>query len=190
MIITYFISHPEADVRPDVPVRHWGLSPSGRRRLAYLLDQPWVAGLTRVAASTERKAIETAQALAEPLQLTVHLDQQLGENDRSATGYLPPAEFETVANEFFARPDHSVRGWETAREAQRRIVGAVARAVDGADGDTAVVAHGGVGTLLLCALMDVPINRKHDQPGQGSYFCFSPLTRRVVHGWRRLPSGR
>lgn len=55
-----------------------------------------------------------------------------------------------------------------------------------ADGDTAVVAHGGVGTLLLCALLDTRIDRSHDQPGQGSYFCFDPETRRVIHSWRRL----
>lgn len=185
-MIVYFVSHPEVDVQPDVPVTQWGLSPSGRRRLAYLLEQPWTTDLTRIVASTERKAIETAQAMAEPLHLPVDLDGQLGENDRSATGYLPPAEFEAVADEFFARPDHSVRGWETARDAQRRIVAAVARTVDGAVGDTAVVAHGAVGTLLLCSLMDTAIDRRHDQPGQGSCFCFDPHTRRVVHGWRRL----
>lgn len=185
-VITYFISHPEVDVQPDVPVTRWRLSALGRRRLAHLLEQPWTTGLTRVVASTERKAIETAQALAEPLHLPVDLDHELGENDRSATGYLPPVEFEAVADEFFARPAHSVLGWETARDAQRRIVAAVARAVDGADGDTAVASHGGVGTLLLCALMDVSIDRRHDQPGQGSYFCCNPGTGRVVHGWNRL----
>jgi broad specificity phosphatase PhoE len=50
----------------------------------------------------------------------------------------------------------------------------------------AVVAHGGVGTLLLCHLLGAPIDRRHDQPGQGSYFRFEATTRRLAHGWRRL----
>jgi len=49
----------------------------------------------------------------------------LGENDRSATGYLEPQEFETTANAFFAYPERSIRGWETAQAAQTRIVEAV-----------------------------------------------------------------
>jgi broad specificity phosphatase PhoE len=182
----FVITHPEVEVQPEVPVPQWGLSGAGRARLACLLAQPWVAGLTRVVASTERKAVETAEALAAARQLPVVLDEELGENDRSSTGYLPAAEFEALADRFFASPDESVHGWETARRAQRRIVAAVARAVAGADGDTAVVAHGGVGTLLLCHLLGVPIDRRHDQPGQGSWFAFDPETEQVAHGWRRL----
>jgi hypothetical protein len=44
------------------------------------------------------------------------------ENDRSATGFLPPDEFETVANRLFAEPLVSIRGWERAIDAQLRIV--------------------------------------------------------------------
>jgi hypothetical protein len=49
----------------------------------------------------------------------------LGENDRSATGFLPPEEFERVADEFFGSPEKSARGWERAGDAQVRIVRAV-----------------------------------------------------------------
>jgi broad specificity phosphatase PhoE len=185
----YVVSHPEVVVDPDVPVPEWGLSAAGRARLTHLLAQPWVATLTRVVSSTERKAVETAQALVARLGLPLVLDDQLGETDRSATGFVPPAQFEALADEFFARPDDSVSGWETARDAQRRITAAVARAVAGADGDVAVVSHGGVGTLLLCDLLGVPIDRRHDQPGQGSWYVFDPVTREVPHGWRRLAPG-
>ncbi len=106
--------------------------------------------------------------------------------DRSATGYLPPAEFEAVADGFSARPHDSVRGWERAVDAQRRVVAAVERAVAAADGDLVVVSHGGVGALLLCHLLGVPIDRRYDQPGQGSWFRFDPGTGHVPHAWRRL----
>ena len=182
----YVVTHPEVRVDPAVPVPEWGLSAAGRERLRHLLAQPWVPSLTRVVSSTERKAVQTAEVLAGAVGLTVVQEADLGENDRSATGFLPPAEFEAVADEFFARPEVSVRGWETARHAQARVAAAVDRAVDGATGDVAVVAHGGVGTLLLCRLLGVPVDRRHDQPGQGSWYAFDAATRRVAHGWLRL----
>nr|WP_052389714.1 hypothetical protein [Belnapia moabensis] len=55
-------------------------------------------------------------------------------------------------------------------------------------GDIAVIAHGGVGTLLLCRLRGDPIGRQHDQPlNNGSnYFAFDAATRRVLHGWKAI----
>ncbi len=83
-----------------------------------------------------------------------------------------------------------MRGGERAVDAQQRIVAAAGRAVAGADGDVALVRHGGVGTLLLCALLGVPIDRRHDRPGQGSVFSYDPCTGRGAHPWVRLgPAG-
>ena len=49
----------------------------------------------------------------------------LGENDRSATSYLPKAEFDVVANPVLSTTEESIPSWERAIDAQRRIVGAV-----------------------------------------------------------------
>lgn len=74
-----------------------------------------------------------------------------------------------MADEFFARPEVSVRGWERAVDAQGRIVTAVTELLaderSGA-GDVLVVAHGAVGTLLLCHLLGRPITRQLDQLDQ------------------------
>jgi broad specificity phosphatase PhoE len=83
---------------------------------------------------------------------------ELGENDRSATGFLPPEEFERVADQFFANPETSIRGWERAIDAQTRIVRAVERIES--KGPTAIVSHGAVGTLLYCHLAGKPIDRR------------------------------
>ena len=48
-----------------------------------------------------------------------------------------------------------------------------------ADGDVAIVSHGGVGTLLLCQLKGTAIHRAEDQPGHGHWFAFDRDTRRV-----------
>ena len=182
----YVITHPEVDVDPAVPVPQWGLSPAGRARVEQLLRLPWTRTLVRVVSSTETKAVQTALALAGPLGLPVLTDPELGENDRSATGFVPPAEFEQLADAFFAHPEDSVRGWERAVDAQARFVTAVARAVEGAAGDVAVVAHGGVGTLLWCRLAGVRVDRRHDQPGQGSWFAFEPPTGQPAAPWARI----
>jgi broad specificity phosphatase PhoE len=117
-----------------------------------------LSGLTSIWSSSEAKAIEAAGLLAAGFGLPVQVDERLGENDRSATGFLPPAEFERVADSFFANPHESVRGWERAVDAQERVVRAVFRILGThRDGDIAFIAHGGVGTLLLCKLLDAHI---------------------------------
>jgi broad specificity phosphatase PhoE len=121
---------------------------------------------------------------------SVHDDSELGENDRSATGYLSEPEFDAVVDEFFGRPEDSVRGWERAVDAQRRIIAATKAVLTAksVDGDVAIVAHGGTGTLLLCHLLGVPISRDQDQPptNGGNYFAFDLLTFQLLHGWRSI----
>ncbi len=180
----FFITHPEVVIDPAVPVPRWHLSDRGIARMRTLGRSPALGGVASIWASGETKAIEAAGILAGALILPVAIEPDLHENDRSATGYLPPPKFERVADAFFARPNESVRGWERAVDAQSRIVAAVERVLAAAPpGDVAIVAHGGVGALLLCRLLDVPIAREHDQPGQGSFFSFERASRRVLEGW-------
>lgn len=185
----YFITHPDVEIDSTIPVPDWRLSARGRARMAAGLRQPWVAGLRAIHCSTERKAIDGAEILADALSLSVQIMAGLGENDRSATGYLPRAEFETVADAFFANPDISVRGWERATDAQTRIVAAVDVILAAPQpGPIAIVSHGGVGALLLCRLMGVPISRAQDQPpgSGGHYFTFDAATHELAHGWQLL----
>ncbi len=189
--VAYFITHPDVLIDPAVPVPDWKLAPVGRARMVHALTLPWMAGVRGIWCSRERKARDAASILAGHLSLSVAELAGLGENDRSATGYLSRNEFETVADEFFARPDHSVRGWERAADAQRRIVAAVDHvlaASAGCGGDIAIISHGGVGTLLLCHLRGDAISRAHDQPPNngGNYFAFDVAARRPRHGWRPI----
>jgi broad specificity phosphatase PhoE len=154
--------------------------------------QPLARSLRAIVSSNERKAVESAAFLAEITGLAPLSFADLGENDRSSTGYMPRAEFEAMADRFFANPDESVRGWESARDAQARIVGAVKRvlAIEGLKSPVAIVAHGGVGALLLCALLRAPITRSKDQPGSegGNYFCFDGASWTLEHEWRSIDS--
>jgi broad specificity phosphatase PhoE len=183
----FFVTHPEVTVDPTVPVPRWGLSPRGRERMAEFASSPEVARLVSVWSSAETKAVQAAAILADPLGLSPEVDEDLHENDRSATGFLPPPEFEQVANAFFASPGESIRGWERAVDAQARVAAAVDRVLAASPGgDVAIVAHGGVGTLLLCRLLGEPIDRRRDQPFQGHVFAFDRESGRVLHPWRPI----
>jgi broad specificity phosphatase PhoE len=149
------------------------------------LRQPWVREIGAIYCSNEQKALDGAEILAQHLGLGCTQIEQLGENDRSATGFLPPDEFERVADQFFARPNESVRGWERAIDAQSRIVQAVGK-IPAREETIAIVSHGAVGTLLYCHLAGEPIDRRWDQPlnGGGNFYSFT-LTPRAVHSWWR-----
>lgn len=183
-----YLTHPQVRIDPSIPVPQWGLSEVGRRRVAELVASDMLTGTRTVVSSAERKAIETAEPIAAALGIGLTVREAMHENDRSATGYLPPAEFERMADAFFANPDMSVRGWERAVDARARIV-LETRAVlaSAPEGDILFVGHGGVGTLLYSHFADLPIDRRHDQPtGGGNLFAVERTTGKVLHGWKSI----
>ncbi|OLP53447.1 histidine phosphatase family protein [Rhizobium rhizosphaerae] len=186
-MLALYLTHPQVQIDPAVPVPLWGLSPKGRERcMAAAAHAPWVRQLGRILSSAETKAVETAAILAEAAGVTPEAVEAMGENDRSATGFLTPDLFEAAADQFFAAPEESYRGWERAVDAQARIVGAVEAALSGHDPAIPVlfVGHGAVGTLLKCHLQGAPISRTGDQPGGGgNLFAFRLADRQVLCDW-------
>jgi broad specificity phosphatase PhoE len=182
-----FITHPEVVIDPAVPVPQWPLSPVGRRRMERFVEHPALREVRSIYSSTERKAGDGAEILAAHLRAPTATDEALGENDRSSTGYIAPPEFWEVVDAFFSRPMESVRGWERACDAQARIVAAMQRIARTApEGDVAVVAHGGVGSLLIAHLLGAESARDHAQPhgGGGCYFVIDRERFALVQGWR------
>ncbi|MCO5732704.1 histidine phosphatase family protein [Rhizobium sp. SSA_523] len=171
-----YITHPQVKIDPKVPVPDWGLSETGAERARTASRLSWASRLQRILSSQERKAIETADILARAAGCSVETEAAMHENDRSATGFLPPPDFEAAADWFFAHPQQSFKGWETAQDAQHRIVDAVSRVLQSHDCSRpiAFVGHGGVGTLLKCHISGNPIARDRDQPaGGGNLFAFT-----------------
>lgn len=174
--IIRYLTHPQVHIDPAKDVRDWSLDETGAARVAALARSGGLAGTTRIISSTETKAVETAQPLADALGCGLELHPLMHENDRSATGFLPGPEFEATADLVFVHPETSIRGWETARAAQDRIVGAVRDCLkQEPGGDVLFVGHGAVGTLLYCHLSGLGISRAHDQGpgGGGNYFAFT-----------------
>ncbi|MEM6897191.1 MAG: histidine phosphatase family protein [Pseudomonadota bacterium] len=167
-----YLSHPDVEVDPHRPVPLWRLSKAGRARVesfARASDRSFSC----IFSSDETKAVETAAILAAAWHLPLHINAAMHENDRSATGYFPSDAFESAANAFFAQPDDSYLGWETARAAQARILAEVSRAISQtAHPDILFVGHGGVGTLLYCHLAGRAISRLQNlgHPKGGNLF--------------------
>jgi len=183
-----YLTHPQVKIEPAVPVPSWGLSDVGRIRTEALANAGWLSETTQIISSGERKAIETAAIIAGQLKVTVEVRDAMHENDRTTTGFLAPDEFETVADQFFADPLVSIRGWERAIDGQLRIVREVERVLArNRSGDVLFVGHGAVGTLLFCHYSGLAIDRAHDQPAGGGH-CFTLVKdgRRVLHPWRRM----
>jgi len=182
-----FVTHPQVVIDSAVPVESWSLSERGRERMGLFADEFPCDDLVEVWSSAEPKAREGAEILAAHHDLEVRSREDLGENDRRATGYLPPDEFQRTADLFFANPTESVRGWERAVDAQARVRRAVDEILAAApEGDVAVVAHGGVGTLLLLSIANEAISRVADQPFEGHYWTMDRASGRILDRWRPI----
>jgi broad specificity phosphatase PhoE len=185
-----YVTHPQVLMDPAVPVPRWGLSPTGRERALAFAAHPLLRGVSRIISSDERKALELAGILAAANGAVVSVDPQCGENDRTATGFVPPDRFERLADAFFAYPEDSVEGWETARAAQARIVAAIERALAAHELTDSIVfaGHGAVGTLLKCHLDGRVIARSEDQrgigdPGGGNVLVIRLADRKLFGDW-------
>ena len=100
----YFITHPDVVIDPSIPVPRWRLSERGRHRMRCLLTRDWTARIEAIYCSTEQKTLDVGAAiLSEATGIPHHQLATLGENDRSATGYLPKTEFEATVDAFFAQ---------------------------------------------------------------------------------------
>ncbi|KKC37723.1 phosphoglycerate mutase [Devosia epidermidihirudinis] len=188
-----YVTHPQVRVDPSVPVPQWGLSDAGRSRAEAFARRGIIPKGAVIHSSEETKAVELAEFLAAAAGTRIITDLAMGENDRSATGFLPPDLFEATADRFFADPNASIDGWERAIDAQIRIVNAVVTALASAPTNTPMVfcGHGAVGTLLKCHVAGRSISRAEDQnrgghKGGGNYFSFDLDAMRLGSEWTAM----
>lgn len=185
-----YLTHPQVGIDPHVPVPLWGLSEQGRERAQRFVDKNVVPRGTFVFSSRETKALELAEMIAHAAGTPVLADHLMGENDRSATGFLPPVLFELTADRFFAEPRQSIDGWERAIDAQARIVGTVTTALASVpEGSFSIFCgHGAVGTLLKCHIGHRRISLEEDQgrigvAGGGNAFLFDLGSKQLLTDW-------
>ncbi len=190
MAVSYYLTHPEVRINPDVPVPFWGLNEIGQARAEAFARGDLLPTNAIFISSEETKAEELAEILATRHGNPIVTRPDLGENDRSSTGFLPSEAFERLVHRFFAHPEQSIEGWETAKAAQTRIVGAVEQTLAQYGTETPLVfaGHGGVGTLFKCFIAGRPIAQIEDQrvsahAGGGNLFAFDLAAKRLLCEW-------
>ncbi|SEN40440.1 Broad specificity phosphatase PhoE [Pseudorhodobacter antarcticus] len=166
-----YLSHPEVKIDPQTPVSEWDLSDQGRRRLLAAVARGWPGRGWRIIASPEAKAQQTAEVLSNAFNLPLHTHPDMGELDRSTTGYVPHDRHESLANALFANRTNGPEGWESANAAQKRIAKAYGEVLAEVSGRLLFVGHGAVGSFLWCALTKTPISRAMDQQRCGSFWA-------------------
>ncbi|MBZ9753413.1 histidine phosphatase family protein [Deinococcus sp. HMF7604] len=125
---------PDAALTPDGETAVQDLA----RALAHL-------PLTRIVSSPWRRAVQTAQPLAESIAMTIHIDERLTE--RVLTG-RPVGWWRAGLRWSFRVPALRFPGGESGRRAQARSLAALADARD-PSGVTVVVTHGNLMALAL-----------------------------------------
>ncbi|AZY95587.1 histidine phosphatase family protein (plasmid) [Paracoccus sp. Arc7-R13] len=184
-----YLTHPQILIEPTKDSRSWSLNSTGALRVARLASRQSCLQFTRhIVSSPEKTAMETATPLAQALGLVVDIRENMREHDRSSTGFLSKRELEQASSAYFSQPERSVRGWEAASAAQRRIMSEVDACLDrDLLGDVLIVGHGGVGALLYCGLSGHAIDRDHVQDmGGGVWFEFDSILRLPLKGWRPM----
>ncbi len=190
MPTAYYFTHTQIRIDPAAPVHDWHLSDEGRARVLRVVNAPWMSRVTRVVASSEYRAIETAHIFAGRRDLPVEIKPEFDDSARPVSDFLSVVDLDTTLDGFFARPQESARpGWESAADAQRRVAAAFDALLDGRtdSGDLVIIGHGRIGTLLLCHLAGLPIAREHLEPTSGgNLFAVDCLSRKVLFGWRTV----
>jgi broad specificity phosphatase PhoE len=144
------VKHAMPEIAAGLPSSQWQLSAEGREAAATLavhLD-PYMP--CRMFASSEPKAVQTAQVLSDRAGIEFEIRGDLAEHDRSNVPLLSDEDFASGMAEFFRIPDRCVFGTETADQAYARF----ASAVDDILGcrpeqNTVVVSHGTVISLFV-----------------------------------------
>ena len=141
MAAVYYFTHTQIRVDPAVPVRDWSLTDEGRARVIRVTNAPWMSHVTRILTSSERRMVETAEIFAVRRHLRMEVNPRFHDSKRPLADFLSVNDLAIATDRFFFRPEESARpGWETAVEAQKRIVAAV-------EDDLAARTHDAAGEL-------------------------------------------
>jgi broad specificity phosphatase PhoE len=144
------VKHAPPEVTPGVPSPRWVLSQEGWARCAWLAEALRAEAVSRICASLEPKALETAARVAVELGLDVAPRPGLQENDRSGLAFGSVAALHSLIRRFFGAPSEVAMGQESADTALSRFQAAVRRLMGEAPNETVVVVtHGTVLSLLV-----------------------------------------
>ena len=149
------VKHSMPEIERDKPASAWKLGEVGRRRSELLAARLSEFSPEVIWSSSEPKALETAQIVADEFSVPVEIADGLEEHHRDNVPFLSKEVFEEAVERFFRCPDRLVLGTETAEQASNRFVAAIDKVIDAGQADSIVVTHGTVMTLYAASLAGV-----------------------------------
>ena len=149
------VKHSMPEIERDKPASAWNLGEVGRRRSELLAARLSEFSPEVIWSSSEPKAIETGQIVADEFSVPVEIADGLEEHHRDNVPFLGRGEFEEAVERFFRCPDRLVLGTETAEQASNRFVAAIDKVTDAGQADSIVVTHGTVMTLFAARVAGV-----------------------------------
>jgi broad specificity phosphatase PhoE len=162
-MLLYLVRHGETTYNAEHRIQGQSdapLSESGRRQSRAVADAMAACSIDAVYASPLRRALETAQNTADRHRLTVQTDPRLMELDAGVfEGHLR-SELADVYPEELARwlsgeADFAIPGGESRRQLIQRGCDAIRSIAAAAHRQAVVVAHGGLLTVVLRALLNM-----------------------------------
>lgn len=145
------IRHSISIAQPDIDASTWQLSAEGRARCVALAADIAQYVPLRLISSTEAKAQQTAQEVAERLDIDWYTAPDLHETERSVTDFFADrAAFVAQVQAAMAQPDQIVFGSESFNTARLRFTTQVERLlIQYPDESLALVTHGRVMAMVL-----------------------------------------
>ena len=140
----YFLRHAKTKVDRNLLISEWKLTEDGKTNAQVLADSGVFDEITKIYASTEKKAIDTALPVANRLKLEIETVADLRELDRDKGGVFEPELYEKVVHDAYQNQSESTHDWETADHARERFNLAVEKIDQENEGKKIlIVGHGG-----------------------------------------------
>ena len=148
--------HSTPEIEPERPASAWRLGALGRRRSQLLASRLQGYSPEVIWSSSEPKAVETAEIVADSFGVPVRIADGLEEHHRDNVPFFPTTgDFEAAVERFFSHPGRLVLGSETAEQARGRMAAAIDDIVELGHADSIVVTHGTVLTLYVAGVAGV-----------------------------------
>lgn len=149
------VKHSLPEIVKNVPAREWNLSDVGREHARKLAEALIPYQPDMIVSSDEPKATQTAELVAQELNLPFQIVDGLHEHDRSNLLYLPRERFQQLVRRFFEQPDELILGKETATQALERFRQAVDSVLKSLENkNIVIVTHGTVISLYTAWLTE------------------------------------
>lgn len=150
------VRHSVPAIDPEIPSAEWPLSAEGRERCLSLAESLAAYDLTAIVTSTEPKAAETGQIVADALGIPCPSAPNLHEHERENVAFGTTEQFVEQVTRLFENPAELTMGSETANRACSRYAAAVSAVIaQHPTGNLAIVSHGTVMTLFISRLADL-----------------------------------